>query len=199
MNHTIRERTRPTAVLSVTAALAVALLTGCGGQDKPGGSTVGAEKGSAPEAATSPPPNGAASVVRVDGTEYPFAFHGFTVDESAAAINGVTETCDPSFMGAAFRAEGYLVDDTGAVVIDNSLVAGRLLLTLPTSKNAGEVIPEVSVQILDDAIDGKDTLGNGVPGEFTVEGTTASGRFEVPRRGASGTTYDVEVEVTCPG
>ena len=90
------------------------------------------------------------------------------------------------------------MDDTGEVVVNNSIVAGRIRLSLPTSGHEDEVPTEVSVLIVEDAIDGEDTVGAGVTGDFTVDGSTASGRFEVPHRGASGATYDVEVDVTCP-
>lgn len=188
-------------VLTLTASLLA-----CGGQDEadpatgPAGSGTDPVGGSESDTDGSTPTStgdGDARVV-VDGESYRFAFHGFTVDSGAAAINGVSEVCDPSFMGAAFMAEGYLVDDTGEVVVDNSIVAGRIRLSLPTSGHEDEVPTEVSVLIVEDAIDGEDTVGAGVTGDFTVDGSTASGRFEVPHRGASGATYDVEVDVTCP-
>lgn len=168
------------------------------GSDQSGtGATADGPSSTGPSTSTSA--DGGDTRVVVDGKAYRFAFHGLTIDEGAAAMNGVSEVCDPAFMGAAFRAEGYLVDDSDDVVVDNSILAGRIRLTLPTPGHEGEIPAEVSVLIVEDAIDGEDTLANGVPGEFTVDGDTASGRFEVPRRGASGDTYAVEVDVTCPG
>ncbi|MAS54417.1 MAG: hypothetical protein CMJ44_07305 [Pimelobacter sp.] len=196
------------------AALVLGALVGCGGEDGTGPSATsaadpadaadplgdGSGGGLAEEVQEAGSSSGGAgqSLVRVDGQEYPFSFHGFTADDGAATINGVSEVCDPDFLGAGFLAEGYLVDDTGEVVFDNSVLAGRVRLTLPAPGNEATVPADVSVQVVADGIDAADTLGEGVPGDFTVDGATASGRFEVPRRGTSRTTYDVELEVTCP-
>ena len=178
---------------SACGMVLAASLTACSGEaatDPTGDSDASESRAPAVGAAgseSSAPTSGEASDARVvvDGKTYRFAFHDFTIDEGAAAMNGVAEVCDPSFMGAAFRAEGFLVDDSRSVVVENSILAGRIRLTLPTPGNEDEIPAEVSVLIVGDAVDGADTLDNGVPGEFSVDGPTASGRFEVPRRGSS--------------
>ena len=141
-----------------------ASLTACSGEDATdptGDSDASESRAPAVGAAgseSSAPTSGEASDARVvvDGKTYRFAFHDFTIDEGAAAMNGVAEVCDPSFMGAAFRAEGFLVDDSRSVVVENSILAGRIRLTLPTPGNEDDIPAEVSVLIVGDAVDGAD-------------------------------------------
>ncbi len=94
----------------------------------------------ADQPATSSSDGGGSATITIGDSTVLFSMNDLTFSQVDGIDDTTFETCDPSFFGAAFRAIGYPVDESGELVLDaDGSLAGILALTLPVDADGEEV------------------------------------------------------------
>lgn len=156
----------------------------------------GDDKGDDPAVPTTP----GADFVTIDGVPYPFAFSGFTTDESNIYARATLRQCEPNLSRTGlFQAYGYLVDENNSVLFAEKGWEGLMQVAL-MARDDYAMPPNIGVEFAEPGpnLNLTGTAPESIDGSYTVDGNIAVGSFLVPDLNG-GPAQRVEFQITCPG